>query len=227
MGKTNTPKYVTKTVKGQNEYYYFRRKGVPLTRLPNPEKEPKKFQREYDAAVKVVPKFTNSKLPVVVEKNENGRRKRYVKGRQGRLMPIRADIPIDSPRFAREYRAVWKKNHHKDDGAEGNDVIDALWSALHRARKRAYKRKLGATDINIDYLLDLYRKQMGKCAVSGMKFVITSKSRHPSIDRIDNAKGYTKGNTRLVLWAVNVGLNDIGVEEYAAICAAVAEQNKT
>jgi len=48
----------------------------------------------------------------------------------------------------------------------------------------------------------------GKCEVTGIAFdlvngTIKERMRSPSIDRIDNNRGYTKDNVRFVLWAVN------------------------
>jgi len=48
----------------------------------------------------------------------------------------------------------------------------------------------------------------GKCAVTGIAFdtvngTVYERMRSPSIDRIDNALGYTPDNCRFVLWAIN------------------------
>lgn len=45
----------------------------------------------------------------------------------------------------------------------------------------------------------------------------------PSIDRIDNRKGYVEGNCRLVCFIANLGRNDFTDAEFIEVCEAVAE----
>jgi hypothetical protein len=57
------------------------------------------------------------------------------------------------------------------------------------------------------------RKRAGVCELSGLPFTQGS-GRDPflaSIDRIDNAKGYTPDNCRMVLFCLNVGINKWGL----------------
>lgn len=58
--------------------------------------------------------------------------------------------------------------------------------------------------IDIDYVMDLYKNQDGKCAVTGL-FMTTKFNDHfaISIDRIDSDFGYIPGNVQLVCQAVN------------------------
>jgi hypothetical protein len=55
-----------------------------------------------------------------------------------------------------------------------------------------------------------------RCAVTGIEFtdeLIAGKRPYaPSIDRIDNARGYVRGNTRVVCVAANIAMNVWGVE---------------
>lgn len=46
----------------------------------------------------------------------------------------------------------------------------------------------------------------GRCEMTGLPFVVSELKNNafsPSIDRIDNTKGYTQDNCRFVLWAIN------------------------
>ena len=75
-----------------------------------------------------------------------------------------------------------------------------LYSTLMLAKQRA------VVTINVDFLLDLFKKQEGLCALSGIKMTWATGKTLPtsiSIDRIDNEKGYIEGNVRLVCTAIN------------------------
>ncbi len=68
-------------------------------------------------------------------------------------------------------------------------------------------------DIDHDYIIELYYKQDGKCALSGAKLTHLSSNKLPafnknpnniSIDRKDTTKGYINGNIQLVCKRVNL-----------------------
>lgn len=104
--------------------------------------------------------------------------------------------------------------------------------ACDNARSRATKRRI---DFTIDKvaLERLAEKQGWRCAVSGLPFVLDfdregSHSYNPfgmSVDRLDCSKGYSPRNIRLVLTAVNFGLNDWGDEIYLKIARAVVARD--
>jgi len=80
--------------------------------------------------------------------------------------------------------------------------------------------------ISWDELREIAINSAGHCAVSGLPFDFTIHSGRrpfaPSLDRIDSSGGYTKGNVRLVCFAVNVALNCWGDEAFLRMCRAVA-----
>ncbi len=79
---------------------------------------------------------------------------------------------------------------------------------LNNARARA-KRKHLPCDLDYQFLAN--KLTAGYCEVTGLPFVIKShngkghrtNSFSPSVDRIDNTKGYTKDNVRMVVWIYN------------------------
>ena len=89
------------------------------------------------------------------------------------------------------------QNAEKDPGPFISSQI--LCDSKKRAKKNSW-----AFDLDREYLVRLWKKQQGKCAVTGA--VLTGKpgsrqSKNPyraSLDRINNGKGYVKGNVRFV-----------------------------
>jgi hypothetical protein len=66
----------------------------------------------------------------------------------------------------------------------------------------------------IAHCVDLYHKQNGRCAISGVKMTYSQlkyQKTQISIDRINNNVGYFVGNVRLVCLWINYALGDGGL----------------
>lgn len=74
--------------------------------------------------------------------------------------------------------------------------------------------------------MELWIRCGGRCEFSGIEFDSASvgaelkRPFHPSLDRIDASKGYTKENCRFVCIAVNIALNTFGDGVLDKICEA-------
>ena len=91
------------------------------------------------------------------------------------------------------------------------EMTKELVSLAQRSRNRSQKKGLG-TGLSVEDVTQLFIAQRGKCAVSGVDFHLEGESSRdrafaPSIDRIDNAKGYTPDNVRLVCRIANYAMN--------------------
>jgi hypothetical protein len=81
--------------------------------------------------------------------------------------------------------------------------------------------------------MDLYNKQNGQCAYSGIPMVFerwgSGRKRYSlSIDQIIPGRGYIIGNIALCCWIVNAGKSDLLLDDYIKICNNVVEHaNKT
>jgi len=109
---------------------------------------------------------------------------------------------------AREYRQRPENRpryaEHARNYREKNKIRVKLWKLLEMAKIRAVAKKL-EFDLNIEWASKTWT---GYCAVSGLAMNIEKKGgkispTSPSIDRIDQEKGYTKDNCRFVLYGVN------------------------
>jgi len=115
----------------------------------------------------------------------------------------------------------------------------AMVHALNSARTRARKSGRECT-VDMEYLLQLWDKQEGRCAITGIKMSYgwndlgtgwngfgleerdcAANRRHPhnmSLDRINNELGYVPDNVRFVTVLVNLALNNFGEKVFDEMC---------
>lgn len=113
-----------------------------------------------------------------------------------------------------------------------NATLPRVLSGLVRhARASSHKNGL-SIDIDIEYVRKLWDDAGGRCAISGEPFSLEFSEKfnranpyRPSLDRINPNRGYVKGNVRLVLWALNAGIADFGLEIYMKVAQAVLKNN--
>jgi len=73
----------------------------------------------------------------------------------------------------------------------------------------------------------------GRCEVTGIPFDLTPPIGHrrnkyaPSLDRIDNSKGYTQNNVKVVIWFYNMAKNEYSHDELVSFARSLLEsENK-
>jgi hypothetical protein len=104
------------------------------------------------------------------------------------------------------------------------------YRTLHSAKKRGIHV---GKNIDKKYLESLYKKQQGKCALTGMEIKFAKTTRRDmigyttaSIDRIDSQKGYVKGNMQWVHKDVNRMKSNLKQDRFIELCCEVAEISK-
>lgn len=96
---------------------------------------------------------------------------------------------------------------------------------LLKGIERRAIRHAELSDVDLSFILDALT--LGVCQVTGIPFQFEPHATYgknpyaPSVDRIDNSKGYTKENTRLVLWQVNLMHGEMTDAELIEMCKAV------
>ena len=113
------------------------------------------------------------------------------------------------------------------------DLIVTMWlrtlvpRSRHRARRSGFPH-----DLPDDQGRQLFQRQKGLCAISGLPFSLTEFAdvlvKHPfapSLDRISSRGGYTVDNVRLVCIAVNFGMGQWGEELYLTFARAAVERS--
>lgn len=131
---------------------------------------------------------------------------------------------------------VWRDNNRKKSAAavhgyqkraraNGTMTVRFYFTNLAHAIK-GYRRKKTDRVLEFDldgaFLNELWDKQGGKCAASGMS--MQHQLRHicsASVDRINNDGGYTRDNVRLVCKWANLARGSHTVEEFAAVIATL------
>jgi hypothetical protein len=106
-----------------------------------------------------------------------------------------------------------------------------LQSMVPRSRQRAERSRF-AHDLAVDHAEQLFHRQGGCCAISGLPFslrrfadVLVKHPFAPSLDRISSRGGYTADNVRLVCIAVNFGMGQWGEELYLTFARAAVERS--
>lgn len=96
-----------------------------------------------------------------------------------------------------------------------------LIRSLSRAKTSS---RINNYDFNLtqNYLNDLYRRQNGKCALTGIKMTFdTNNDTNISIDRTDSSKGYIKGNIQLTCFFINQMKSDLTLYQLLEACKAI------
>ena len=109
---------------------------------------------------------------------------------------------------------------------EKNPLSYVLNNAFKTLRERNRKFS-GNIDFDKDYLIELFYKQQGLCAISNlpMTFIVNKgkTNTNVSVDRIDSFKGYTKDNIQLVQAIVNVMKTNLDQNEFIKLCKIIVK----
>ena len=89
-------------------------------------------------------------------------------------------------------------------------------------------------DLDEQFLKELYNKQGGKCAITGLNMYLrlntTKGEKMPmqcSVDRIDNDKDYSKDNVRLTCLIANISRNIFSDQDVLNFCRNTSKDNLT
>jgi hypothetical protein len=122
----------------------------------------------------------------------------------------------------------YEKRRSKNRGKQDFDRI--ILERFHGLKDRA-KRSGLEVNITLDDLKNLWNKQEGKCAISGIQMTyIFGKGRVPtniSVDRINSLEGYTKTNIQLVCMAVNQMKSDLSITELVYFCEHIVRNARS
>lgn len=108
--------------------------------------------------------------------------------------------------------------------------VGFLSKTVYEAFKQQAKRRNIEFSISMEYLWDLFVKQRGRCALTGLPIEIRASNRKgllntASLDRIDSKLGYIPGNVQWVHKAINVLKHTFTNNELIKICKLISKRN--
>ena len=114
----------------------------------------------------------------------------------------------------------------KKNQSKSNNVHTYLVDIIRNAKSSGIKRGISEFSIDVEYLVELYEKQKGLCSISGIKMTHISGmgkvATNISVDKIDNSKGYVKGNIQLLCLASNMLKLNMSAKELDAFLYALS-----
>jgi hypothetical protein len=126
----------------------------------------------------------------------------------------------DIKKYKREYMRAYRSKPENKERLRQQQIgysskrDTTIAGKLHRVKTRSKKINV-EFNLTKEYLESIYPTD-GMCPLLNIALNWHSPSRHdstPSIDRIDNNKGYIKGNVQWVSWRANLLKNDATLEE--------------
>jgi hypothetical protein len=126
------------------------------------------------------------------------------------------------------------RTSNRENTLRNSSIEDFMKAELVVAKDRNKKRgKNHEFDITVDFLMELYEKQTGLCAMSAIEMSTTShRDECPegmrvnpnklSIDRIDSNLGYTEDNVQLVCCWVNLMKLDVSIDVFKERCRLIS-----
>lgn len=114
------------------------------------------------------------------------------------------------------------------------DEFSPFRKFVSKAKYRDSMKNYGC-DITIEYLKDLWEEQNGICPFTGWFLILPKDSNlgfeqtnpaNASLDRIDNDKGYVRGNVRFVAFIANIARQNFTDDQLKDFCKAVADKGK-
>lgn len=152
---------------------------------------------------------------------------RYGKGKAEQLIERRRQ---DALKQFEDIEQKIIRRQHNWKGYKG--ISGDYWRNIQQAGEA---KGLGF-DLTLEFLWNLFEKQKGLCALSGLPLRFACglgepsrqehKKRTASLDRIDSSRGYLQGNVQWVHKAINQMKSNRTDEEFIDLCRAVAIFNE-
>lgn len=118
-------------------------------------------------------------------------------------------LDLDTHQIDKEYEQLVPTEYHTEIS---DDMKNRIKTKLSFTKGNAVRRNL-KVKINEKQLMELYNKQRGRCALTGLELTCSNSRSDISIDRIDSNKDYTLDNIQLITELANNVKSDIETKE--------------
>ena len=131
----------------------------------------------------------------------------------------------------RDAAAAYKRVNVVSLGEKSKRYRAARWARtiLFNSIAACGRRGFSPPEFDEDFILDLFERQGGKCHWYGVSMVPNPGHRdpqRPSLDRLDNSRGYHRDNVVLCCAAANIGRSSASAERFAEFCATLKASMK-
>lgn len=139
-------------------------------------------------------------------------------------------VSVIRTNIVKGYSKRCTKCGHKRHGYNINESIShpVFRSILTNAKKRNIP-----VQITKQYLTNLFHKQQGKCAITGINITLPTTAKEylssdftASLDRTDNKLGYIECNVQWVHKKINLMKGKLSMEEFKKWCKLVVDSNQ-
>lgn len=122
-----------------------------------------------------------------------------------------------------------KRSKERKDWKGYEGISGQFWSQIKRNADGSKGSKVLPFNLTIQEIWELYQKQDGKCALSGLQIYPPRKWDDPataSLDRIDSSKGYISGNVQWVHKDINRLKGVFDQSYFLELCRKVYEYHE-
>lgn len=133
-----------------------------------------------------------------------------------RTFPIE-DFPKATNKSGHRYRCK-ECSRKRENEIKSNNLRAYFSDLLKTSKESAKKRNIDCYELDVDFLVELYDLQDGKCAITGIPMThIAGQGIVPtniSMDRINSSIGYTKDNVQLTCRFINHAKMNMSMEQF-------------
>lgn len=160
----------------------------------------------------------NRKINKIIRKRNNTQRTAYNKKYRD----------LNREKYNKWEREYYRKNseQHLQKSKKWRDSVKGTFRFIHLSAKQRAKRKKLEYSLSVEGLILIAQSQNNRCSLTLIPFDLKSSDEYrvrpfaPSIDRIDNSKGYTFDNIRIVCVIVNKARNEYSYDIFDKMCRA-------